>query len=84
MREGRYNTLELGFKINLDYGGGGELLTLSNELLDQFRARHSDEGAVSVVGYSSGQKGLSSTWGSIQEHTLQGFKHTRFMKLHVI
>lgn len=29
-------------------------LTLSNKLLDQFRARHSDEGTVSVVGYSSG------------------------------
>lgn len=29
-------------------------LTLSNKLLDQFRARHSDEGTVSVVGHSSG------------------------------
>lgn len=47
-----------------------KLLTLSNELLDELRARHPDEGTVSVVGNSSGQQGLSCTWGAVQQHTL--------------
>lgn len=56
--------------------GEVKLPTLSNELLHKFRARHSDEGTVGVVSYSSGQKGLSSTGRTIQEHTLQGVKAT--------
>lgn len=51
-----------------------ELLTLSYEFLYKLRARHSDEGTVSVVGYSSGQQGLPCTWGTIQQHTLHTFK----------
>lgn len=46
-------------------------LTLSNELLDQLWARNPDKGAVSVMGHSSGQQGLPSTWGAVQQHTLQ-------------
>ena len=47
-----------------------EELTLSDELLDQLRARHPDEGAVSVVGHSSGQQGFPCTRGTVQQHTL--------------
>lgn len=44
----------------------GVSVTLSNELLDQLRARHPDECTVSVVGYSSGQQGLPCTRGAVQ------------------
>lgn len=47
-----------------------QLLTLSNELLDQLGARHPDEGTVSVMSNSSGQQGFSGTGGSIEQHTL--------------
>lgn len=53
-----------------DYSIETEELTLSNELLDQLRARHPDEGTVSVVGHSSGQQGLPCTRGTVQQHTL--------------
>lgn len=46
-------------------------LTLSDEFLDQLRARDPDEGTVSVVGHGSGQQGLACAWGTIQQHTLQ-------------
>lgn len=52
-------------------------LTLSNELLDQLGARHPDEGAVSVVGHSSGQQGLPCTGGAVQQHSLHTFKANR-------
>lgn len=40
-------------------------LTFSNELLDQLRARHPDEGTISVVGHGSCQQGLPCSWGTI-------------------
>lgn len=46
-------------------------LTLSDKLLDELRARHPDEGAVGVVGYSSSQQGLPCAWGPVQQHTLR-------------
>lgn len=55
-----------------------QLLTLSNELLDQLGARHPDEGAVGVMSNSSGQQGFSCTGGSVQQHTL----HTLNRVLH--
>lgn len=45
--------------------------TLSDKFLDQLWSRHPDEGAVSVMGHSSGKEGLPCTWGAIEQHTLQ-------------
>lgn len=57
------------------------ILTFSNKLLHELWPRHSDEGTVCMVGYSSSQQGLSRSRRSIQQHTLQTNHQYMYIKV---